>query len=157
MGFNYAREKRRFDQTWDRHDREYTEAGMSPESIQSLYEFDLDVFRSQRRYVNHTQDIPQGADSVGAGDASALLYRYANGTTSFSEDDFPGRHAWVDAIEDQQLSLRLRQLSDDDLELLTLLVLEELSQREASRMLGCSQSAISQRYQRIKNFLRKPY
>ena len=150
MGFNYAQEKRRFDQDWDRHCRESAEAGMSPESIQRLYEFDLEFFRSQRRYRSHTQELTPEAD--GAKDASTLLCRFANGTSTFSESDFPGRHAWVDTIENQQLAMRLKQLSGEDLELLTLLVLEERSQRETARILGCSQSSISQEYKRIKFF-----
>lgn len=153
MGFNYAREKKRFDQTWARLCREYLEAGMSPEDIQSLYEFDLDAFRSQRRYAAHTQVLPQEPVNSRGKNALAL----PGGACSFSENDFPGRYAWVDGIENPKLARRLKQLSDEDLELLTLLVLEERSQRELARMLGCSQAAISQRYTRIKIFLKKPY
>lgn len=157
MGFNYAQEKKRFDQTWDGLYKEYIEAGMDPESIQSLYEFDLDFFRSQRRYRSHTQDLPLETNSGETKGISALLCRFTHGTSSFSESDFSGRYTWVDTIENPQLSLRLKQLSDEDLELLTLLVFEEWSQRELAQILGCSQSAISQRFNRIKKFLKRPY
>ena len=58
MGFYYATERKRFEREWDKLRKEYEAAGMLQETIQLLYEFDLEVFRSQRTYVNHTQAMP---------------------------------------------------------------------------------------------------
>ena len=58
MGFNYAKEKRKFDQEWAVLRALYESHGMEQEAIDSLYEFDLQWFRSRRTYENHTQPFP---------------------------------------------------------------------------------------------------
>jgi DNA-directed RNA polymerase specialized sigma subunit len=152
MGFYYAIERKRFEQEWVKLRKEYEAAGMSPETIQQLYEFDLDFFRSQRIYENHTQVMPSEYISEDKSRCSALFRKFENTIVSFDEADFLGRYAWIDAIEDQRLISLLRQLKNEDLELLTFLVLEEHSQRELARKWGCTQAAISQRYKKIKKF-----
>lgn len=154
MGFNYAAEKKRFDQTWSCLWEEYTKAGMSPAAIQLLYEFDLELFRSQRVYVNHTQALPSESISDITEENSSLFRKFSDKLASFDEMSFSGRHSWIETIENQRLAVRLKQLSDDDLELLTFLVLEGHSQRELARKWGCTQAAISQRYKRIIDFLK---
>ena len=46
-------------------------------------------------------------------------------------------------------------LSQADLELLTLLVIDELPQKQIAVMLSCSQQNISKRIQKIKKFLQE--
>lgn len=154
MGFYYATERKRFEQEWAKLRKEYEAAGMPSETIQLLYEFDLEFFRSQRTYENHTQVMPSEYISDDGVDHSTLFRKFANSTVTFDEADFFDRYAWVDTIEDQRLVLALRQLSDEDLELLTFLVLEEHTQRELAEKLGCTQEAVSKRYIRIKKFLK---
>ena len=153
MGFYYATERKRFEREWAKLRRDYEAAGMSAEAIQLLYEFDLEFFRSQRTYENHTQVMPSeyiGDDNSGH---STLFRKFAISTVTFDEADFVGRYAWVDTIENQDLLQHLRQLSKDDLELLTLYVIEEFTQSEIAQKLGCNQSVISKKLKRIKIFL----
>ena len=145
MGFYYATERKRFEREWDKLRKEYEAAGMPSEAIQSLYEFDLEFFRSQRTYINRTQSMPEEYISDDDSERSSIFRKFAN---------FSGRFAWVDTIENQQLACALRQLSDEDLELLTFLVLEEHTQRELAEKLGCTQEAISKRFIKIKKFLK---
>ena len=49
MGFNYAKERRKFEAEWRNLRREYEQAGMDPDTVETLYRFDLDEFRSRRR------------------------------------------------------------------------------------------------------------
>ena len=154
MGFIYSVEKRRFEREWDKLRKMYQEAGMTAEAIQDLYEFDWDCFRSQRTYVNHTQPLPAENISDDEAEHSELFRKYANTSATFDESDFSGRYAWVDTIEDQKMALALRQLSNEDLELLTFLVLEEHTQRELAQKWGCSQKTISTRLKRIKGLLK---
>jgi DNA-directed RNA polymerase specialized sigma subunit len=150
MGFYYATERKRFEREWDKLRKEYEAAGMLQETIQLLYEFDLEVFRSQRTYVNHTQAMPSEYINSDEMEHSTLFRKFKLNTTTFDESNFSGQYAWVDSIENQKLALILRQLSDKDLELLTYLVLEEHTQRELAQKWGCAQSAISQRFKKIK-------
>jgi len=53
MGFNYAREKLRFEKKWQLIRQQYEQAGMSPEDIKQMYDFDWAWFKSQRKYFNH--------------------------------------------------------------------------------------------------------
>lgn len=128
MAFNYAKERREFDREWERLRREYEAAGMTTEHIDKLYAFDLDWFNSRRSFFNHTQELP--GEAMG------------------------GRFGWVDEIEDARLADKLRGLSAEDLELLTLLAIEGYTQTEAARMKGCSQNAVSKKYLRIKKVLK---
>lgn len=154
MGFYYAAERKRFEQRWAKLRKEYEEAGMPSETIQLLYEFDLEFFRSQRAYENHTQAMPSEYVSNDGTSHSTLFRKFPISTVTFDETDFSGRYAWVDAIENQKLALMLQKLSKEDLELLTFLVLEEHTQKELAEKLGCTQEAISKRFVRIKKILK---
>lgn len=153
MGFNYAKEKAKFEATWRKLQKEYEESGMTPESIQSMHTYDWEIFLSRRIYENHTQLLPDTYFSDESAQSS-LLRKFELLTTSFDETDFPGRYAWVDTISIPELSSKLKSLSAKDLELLTFLVIEGHDQCELSRIWGCSQAAISQRFKKIKKFLK---
>ncbi len=154
MGFYYAAERKRFEKEWDKLRKEYEAAGMSLVSIQLLYEFDLEFFRSQRTYINHTQTMPDEYINEEQTDNSALFRKFETSVSVFNESDIPGRYAWLDTIENQQLALALRQLTGEDLELLTLFAMDGFTQSEIATMLKCNQSVISRKLKRIKNFLR---
>lgn len=149
MGFNYALERKRFEGKWAKLRKEYENMGMSQEIIDLLYQFDLDAFRSERTYANHTLPLPSEYIGDGA-EHTAIFRKFVNSAVSFDESDFSGQYAWVDTIEDQRLVLALRKLSTEELELITFLVLEEHTQQELAQKWGCSQAAISQRYRKIK-------
>lgn len=154
MGFYYAAEKKRFDRKWAKLWKEYETAGMKSTDIQMIYEYDLEFFRSQRTYRNRTQAIPSEYIQDEQVDSSSLLRKFEIWEPSFDESDFPDRYAWVDSIENQRLIQLLRQLSDEDLELLTFLILEEHTQRELAQKWGCTQKTISMRLKRIKDLVK---
>ena len=60
MGFNYAAEKKKFETLWARLRREYRAAGMSDTAIQKMHDFDWEVFKQERIYRLHTQDLGIG-------------------------------------------------------------------------------------------------
>ena len=60
MGFNYAAEKKKFETLWARLRREYRAAGMSDAAIQKMHDFDWEVFKQERIYRLHTQDLVIG-------------------------------------------------------------------------------------------------
>ena len=57
MGFNCAAEKKKFETLWARLRREYRAAGMSDAAIQKMHDFDWEVFKQERIYRLHTQDL----------------------------------------------------------------------------------------------------
>ena len=154
MGFYYALEKARFDQAWSKLRKEYQQVGMNEDAIEAIYLYDWAAFRSQRNYENRTQPLPSEFIGGSILTNSTLVRRFSTLSTSFDESDFPGRYAWIDTIEDQRLAALLRQLSQEDLELLTYLVIEDHNQTEAAQKRRCSQSSISTKFAKIINFLK---
>lgn len=62
MGFNYGREKRRFDKEWELLQKEYVAAGMEEADIARMKEFDWEWFCSRRTYENRNQALPDEED-----------------------------------------------------------------------------------------------
>lgn len=155
MGFNYAKEKAKFDAKWKKLRAEYENAGMRQEDIQAMHDYDWEVFCADRVYRNHTQDFP---DEVLTGEErdrlSSLFRKYITFSVTFGIEDFEERFAWVDSLDNQHIIDRIRLLTADDLELLTFIVLEGHSQRELAQKKGCSQNTISKQFKKIKKFLK---
>ena len=65
MTFNYGAEKRKFEKVWAKLAKTYAEAGMEPEAIKAMYEFDWKIFKSERNEALHTQEfaIPESANA----------------------------------------------------------------------------------------------
>jgi len=61
MGFNYGREKKKFDTDWKKKATWYRAVGMSEDAIQTLHAFDWEQFKSERRYtVSEEADFVSG-------------------------------------------------------------------------------------------------
>ena len=154
MGFNYSKEKFIFDREWEKLREQYIKERMDEETIQELYDFDWSWFLMRRNYENRVQALPEeGINEQNVETRSNLFQRFTSLSTSFNEMEFSGRYAWIDTISDDALSKKLRDLSDEELELLTLLALEGYTQREIARKMHCSQNAISKRLIKIKRIL----
>ena len=152
MGFNYRKEKERFDREWARLRKEYLQAGMSEAAIQEMYEFDWSAFCAQRTYTNRVQRLPDDLRSdTDEAERTRLLRKYKSLAVAFEDELIAHGKTWVDSIEDSRLVKGLKSLSQEELELLMQIVLLEYSQRELAQLLGCSQYAISKRYKKIKN------
>lgn len=155
MGFNYAKEKARFDRNWSKLRQKYEAAGMEAAAIQSIYDYDWQYFCSQRIYRIHTQPFPSETIQTDMNSENThLLQKFDTLSVSFDKENLPGRFAWVDTISDPRLVQRLKQLSMQDLELLTLYAMEGYSQTEIAHIQECNQSVISRKLRRIKNFLK---
>ncbi len=59
------------------------------------------------------------------------------------------RFGWLSSLEDELLYRRLCKLPEDDLELLTLLIVDGYRQADVARLWNCSRSAITQRINKI--------
>ena len=156
MGFNCAQEKAKFDREWLRLRKEYTDAGMSEAAIQKIYDYDWYCFCRNRAYERRaTQMPPLEIDSPDDARRSALFRKNETLSVSFDESAFPDRYAWVDTLEDLRLLQAIKTLSIEELEILTFLTLEEHSQKELAERWGCSQRAISKKFQKIKKIFQK--
>ena len=156
MGFNYAKEKTRFEKEWKKLRKEYEVAGMCADDIESVHTFDWEVFLSRRVYENHTQPLPDTLlNDENNGKCSSLFKKFSSLSTSFDVEDFSDRYAWLESVSDTELYAKLAMLSAEDLELLTLYAIDGYTQTEVALLLGQSQSVISRKISRIKKFLKK--
>lgn len=130
MAYNYAREKRKFDAEWKRKALWYRKEGMSEEDIEAMHCFDLAQFNRDRAYESRRRPLETACGSC------------------YVQEPIE-RYNWIDEVSDQQLAERLRKLSKSDIELLTLLIYDGLSQTEAADILERKQYDISRQFARI--------
>ena len=64
------------------------------------------------------------------------------------------RFTWIAEIEDERLLSALENLSDADLELITLYAYEEYDTVEISKVFGTTKQNISKKIRRIANFIK---
>ena len=154
MGFNYAKERRKFEAEWRKLRQEYEQVGMDEQAIEQIYLFDLKVFCAGRVYENHTQQMPDMYTTENLAEHSSLLKKFESLSVTFDESDFFSEDAWQETIEDPSLFKRLKALERTDLELLKYLVLEGHTQQELAEKWHCSQRLVSKRLQKIKKLLK---
>lgn len=152
MTFNYGAEKRKFEKAWSKLAKSYAEAGMESEAIKAMYEFDWEIFKSERNAALHTQEfaIPESSDEE-TGDCESPLYDKFLEQLS-SEYDTYGSHSrywWLDELTTPCLTIGVPALTLEDKELLTLYIVDGLTIREIARYLNLQKSTISERLQRI--------
>ena len=137
MAYNYAKAEIEFLAMWEKKSAEYREAGMDENSIAEMYKLEREIFLSDRRWEEHRSeslDIPL--------------------TVSFSEEDFSGRYAWVETLENADLAREIKRLKRDDLELLTMIVEDQMNVVDISRMLKVNHSTVSRKLSRLKKYLK---
>ena len=156
MGFNYGLEKKNFDRQWAMLRKQYEDAGMSIEAIQTMYEYDWSVFNAARSYQNHTQEITAPSFEQGEESYSPLMNKYQE-AISITEHyrETKSRFTWIGEIENERLLSALENLSEDDLKLLTLYAYEGYNESEISKVFNVSQPAIHKRIMKISIFLKK--
>ena len=160
MAYNDAIARRRFQAHWEQLRQEYRDAGMSEESIDAIYQFDLAFFRDERNNKQHQASLPYTniediEDGVDSSNAELKISRFLESETIPNGFYDTSRYGWIDEIENQALVKRLKKLKAADLELLTQYVFDEKTQSEIAEEYGLSQNAIWFRIKRIKNFLKK--
>ena len=156
MGFNYGLEKKNFDRQWAMLRKQYEDAGMSIEAIQAMYEYDWSVFNAARSYQNHTQEITAPSFEQGEESYSPLMNKYQE-AISVTEHyrETKSRFTWIGEIEDERLLSALENLSDADLNLVTMYAYEGYNESEISKVFNVSQPAIHKRIIKISIFLKK--
>ena len=153
MGFNYAREKAKFETEWKKKAESYRLAGMSEESIQILRDAAWNEFKSDRNYALHTQQYPsEGLNDEK--DASSLFNKFSSLIDSFSEEDLFERYSWLDAVDNPDLIHKLKQLDTEKLEMITLVVYEGYTQKEAAMLMEIPYRTFKYHWKLLKDLLK---
>ena len=155
MSFNKGYELKKFEAHWEKLRIEYAAAGMTEEAIQKMYDYDRQQFNSERTFVERTQEFTAPAYESSEEEASPLMLRYQEVTTTTDTyHETKSKFAWIGEIEDERLLSALENLSDSDLELITLYAYEGYDTVEISKAFGTTKQNISKKIQRITNFIK---
>ena len=136
MSWNNGYETKKFKKEQEKIAKLYRSYGASEKLIDEMLEFSLIQFREERTYREHTESFEQAEYIT---EDSAELH---------------SRYWWIEEISDPILVNKIKSLSQDDIELLTLYAILGYTQDEIAQMKGCTKQNIQKKIRRIKNFLK---
>ena len=139
---SYRKGGTEFQREWSRQEKLFREAGMADDAIEEIRRFDLKAFRSEKRFGRHICSFFGFSDeNRGKEENNPFLKRNIENLTtwmdigSFTAD----RYWWVEELACEWLAGALKALSGEDLEFVTILVKDELSQKEIAARYGKSE------------------
>ena len=158
MSWNNAYETKKFEAKQKKQAEEYRALGMTEEQIQIMYEFDLEQFRSERRNRMHTQPLQVEEFEEKDADESdnTLLNEFFDELTCIIETSgSKSRYWWVEEIDNPETVRKIKLLSESDLEILTLMVIYKLKNKEIAQVTGVPLRTIERKKARFKNLFKK--
>lgn len=157
MGFNYGKRKTEKEKEFEKIAEICQEEGIPENSIEEIHRLLIDELNSDRRYYTHTQpyDGLQFSDGEVADESNSpllekFLERFSATQCEISEW---GRISWMEEIDSPEIVLWLKSLSGRDIEFLTLIIIDGMSQTEIAARWGCSNTSVSKRKKRIRSSL----
>ena len=156
MKFNYKREKERFFREHAKMAEEYRAAGMTEEDIEELFQWDWELFKEERRYIEHRQDLRTLADN--SEDVESWNSLMMSNLEKFSEEAryFSGElTSCMETIDSRSIYKVMKKLGKQQWTILYLYAVYDMSQAEIAYILGISQSAVSQRLETIRKKFKK--
>ena len=155
MSFNKGYELKKFEARWEKLRIEYAATGMTEDAIQKMYDYDRQQFNAERAYQERTQDLSTDTFECSEDENSPLMKRYREVTTvTDTYHETKSGFAWIGEIENERLLSALENLSDADLNLVTMYAYEGYTVTEISKVLGVAQPTISIKIKRITKFLK---
>lgn len=119
----------------------------------------LDILNNDRRFYVHTLSYDGLEDEDGNGMDNARLLLFSKFIERFSVHQSEickwGRLAWIDDIDTPEIIIWLKSLNEDDIFMLTLLVVDGMRQREIAQVLEKHDSAISRKMKHLRKSLTK--
>ena len=158
MSWNNGYETKKFEARQKKQAEEYRALGMTEDQIQAMYEFDLEQFKSERRHRMHTQPLQVEEFEENDADESdnTLLNEFFDELTCTIETSGDkSRYWWVEEIDDSETVKKIKSLSKRDLEILTLMVIDELTHEEIAKIMGVCVRTIERVNARFKNLFKK--
>lgn len=155
MGISFAHEYNAFRKQQKKLRDEYIAAGMTEEQVAMMYEFDKAQLARDCAFKRRTQPLMEICDDdFDCEGQNTLLNRFHEQLSSEFDTFYASRYWWVEEITDTELALRIKTLSQDDLELLALIVFDGCTQVEIAMLKNTSKQAINNKLARIKKFLK---
>lgn len=150
MAFNFSTAYKKYEQQEAQRRAYYAKLGMAQSDIDAICAFDKEQFLSDCRYQRRMQSLTT-EDEFGD-ERSPLLVRFADVLTVYQTPSMTERFWWVDEIESTELIQKIKKLTVEELDLITMYVFESLTQKEIAEKLNVSQIAV---HKRLKKLLKK--
>ena len=157
MTINYGHEYRKFAREQKEQREFFRSVGMSEQAIAEIEAFDKEEFLRTLAYKRNTQPLEK-LNAFGKDDESnSPLFDKFSYELTVTIDTYkpPNRYGWKDEIENPLFIKAIGELSEEQIELITLIVFEERDQGEIADILGITQGAISQRFTTIKKIFQR--
>ena len=129
---------------------------MTEEQISAINDFDYEQFKAERIYKMHTQplDVSVFYESDSDESDNALLKKFGDQISVTIEDEGGfSRYWWIEQLDTPELAGAIKALSQEDIEILTMIAFDGLTQSETGKLLGLKQQTIAKRMARIKKYL----
>lgn len=139
MSYNHGLEEKIFEKQWKKTAEEYRKSGMTEEQIAAIYEFDREVFNSDRRYRERTVDLLDNPNIK-------KLKVYDNYSAN-------NRYGWIDKIVDSEKYEKVMVLPKIWREAFTMYIYDGYTQKEISSRLLKPQQSISRWIVKITEIL----
>ena len=138
MGYNYSREKRKFDAEWRKKEAWYHASGMSEEAIQEIFTYDWAEFNATRKFYRYMEDVD--VEQIPEKSCDILEAALAK--------------EWIELLDSPETVRKIRKLPADYIEIIEMLYFENLTQREIAERMSCSQQNIAKKIEKIKKILK---
>ena len=143
MAYIYAYERKKFEEEWAKKEEWYRAEGMNEDAIHELYLLDLAEFNSTRRYYRHNVSL------------SADLSELVNLLVDHTDFVLSGRYDWIEELDEPELVQILRRLTETELELLTEMICDDLTQSDIARTNGVSRQVVNEKVRKIRKYFEK--
>ena len=152
MTINYGYEYKKFEKEQEEQRIYYLSLGMSEEAIAIIADFDKQEFLRELAYKRNTIPLDITTPFETDDESKNPLYEKNIEKLSVTIDTYTikPRYGWVDELENPQLIKIVRQLTESQLELITLVAIEGYKKQQVGLILGISPSAVSKRLGRIR-------
>ena len=177
MRFPYGKNRRTMEKEHSEMAVICREENKSEEMIEQIHDLLLRQLNRDRAYITHTQPYEcydswgksknstqtqnrqqledEGSDIIDEGRSPLLKKFSAQLSVTQGEICEWGRMDWIEDLDTVEIIVWVKEQSEKDIELLTLLSVDELKQKEVAEMWGVSDAAISKRMKRIRESLAK--
>lgn len=153
MNYNNSANRQRFEREQRRLAKQYKELGMNDETIQIMYEYDLSVFNSNRRFIEHMATVEE-----------MTAYDHSTGESHYKDmDEFPAQTEqiyyslmgakWLEVIENKNLYMALKAIPDDYITIISM-KMDGYTDEEIGNAFNVKRKTINNKILRIKKILR---
>jgi len=172
MGFKCWKENGKKEREFNKMAKICREQKESEDTVSAIHDILDEEFKKNRAYYSHTQsyeyfDSPHNKakskkwleneenDIIDEG-RSPLLKKFQK-QLSVTQGEICewGRMDWIEDLDTVEIIVWVKELSEKDIELLTLLSVDGLKQKQVAEMWGVSDAAISKRMKKIRENLIK--